>query len=244
MDRLFEDRWVSPGSYLTWSGLGMNYLPLDVYETADELVVRAVVAGVEPEAIDIQFQAGVLTLRARAEEPAIPDGAAWLVHEVTPGEYIRQVTLPRTIDADKAETTFENGVLTLTLPKTADAKPKQIKVGADRQIGAASTQTEPPTWTTATACTPSPSRPASAACIPRPSQVRAIRPPHAASTSRQSASLLAGRPAPAPADPIPRRRSRRKHRRIGAGLGHGRSARRSRIGFDSCADADSDRPGC
>jgi HSP20 family protein len=138
MDRLFEDRWVSPGSWLTWSSMGTNYLPLDIYETADDLVVRAVVPGVAPDGIDIQFQGGVLTLRAKSDEPPLPDGATWLVHEVTPGEYIRQVTLPRTIDADKAHTTFENGILTLTLPKTADAKPKQIKVEATRQIGAGS----------------------------------------------------------------------------------------------------------
>jgi HSP20 family protein len=137
MDRLFEDRWDSPGSWLTWSP-GTNYLPLDIYETSDEIVVRAVVPGVAPEGIDIQFQGGVLTLRAKGEEAAIPEGANWLVHEVMPGEYIRQVTLPRSIDADKAETMFEHGVLTLVLPKTADAKPKQIKVGSARQIGAGS----------------------------------------------------------------------------------------------------------
>src|SRR6188472_3360679 len=85
MDRMFEDRWVSPGSWLTWSSLGANYLPLDVYETADDIVVRAVVPGVSPEGIDIQFQAGVLTLRAKSEQPAIPEGATWLVQEVTPG---------------------------------------------------------------------------------------------------------------------------------------------------------------
>lgn len=138
MDRLFEDRWVSPGSWLTWSSMGTNYLPLDIYETADELVVRAVVPGVEPDGIDIQFQGGVLTLRAKSDEPALPEGSTWIAHEVMPGEYIRQVTLPRTIDADKAHTSFENGVLTLVLPKTADAKPKQIKVAAAKQIGASS----------------------------------------------------------------------------------------------------------
>ena len=135
MDRMFEDRWVSPGSWLTWSSMGTNYLPIDVYETADDIVVRAVVPGVAPDGIDIQFQAGVLTLRAKSEQPAIPEGATWLVQEVTPGEYIRQLTLPRTIDAERASTTFENGVLTLTLPKTADAKPKQIKVETAKQIG-------------------------------------------------------------------------------------------------------------
>jgi HSP20 family protein len=136
MDRLFEDRWISPGSWLTWSPMGTNFLPLDIYETSDDVVVRATVPGVGPDGIDIQFQGGVLTIRAKSEEQDIPEGATWLVHEVTPGEYIRQVTLPLSIDADRAETTFEHGLLTLSLPKTADAKPKQIKVGSGRQIGA------------------------------------------------------------------------------------------------------------
>jgi len=77
-----------------------------------------------------------LTIRAKSLEPEIDEGATWLLHEVTPGEFLRQVTLPRAIDADKASTSFENGVLSLTLPKTADAKPKQIKVGSAAQIGA------------------------------------------------------------------------------------------------------------
>ena len=140
MDRLFEDRWAGPSSWLTWSGTGANFLPLDIYETPDDLVVRAVVPGVSPDGIDIQFQAGVLTLRAKSLEPETDSGATWLVHEVVPGEFIRQVTLPRAIDAEKARTTFENGVLTLTLPKTADAKPKQIKVESAAQIGAGQTK--------------------------------------------------------------------------------------------------------
>jgi len=139
MDRMFEDRWVSPGSWLTWSSVGTNFLPLDIYDTADDIVVRAVVPGVTPDGIDIQFQGGVLTLRAKSDEPVIPEGANWVVHEITPGEYIRQVTLPRAIDADRARTTFEHGVLTLTLPKTADAKPKQIKVEATKEISAGTT---------------------------------------------------------------------------------------------------------
>src|SRR4026209_2168555 len=107
MDRLFEGRGVSPGSWLTWSSTSSsNYLPLDIYETADDLVVRAVVPGVSPEGIDVQFQAGVLTIRATSEEASVPDGATWLVREITPGEYIRQVTLPRTIEADGASSSF------------------------------------------------------------------------------------------------------------------------------------------
>ena len=136
MDRLFEDRWVSPGSWMTWSPTSTSYLALDVYESSDDIVVRAVVPGAEPDDIDIQFQGGVLTIRANTVETAIPDGASWLVHEVLPGEYLRQVTLPRTIDPEKARSTYEQGVLTLTLPKTADAKPKQIRIGSTPEITA------------------------------------------------------------------------------------------------------------
>jgi HSP20 family protein len=140
MDRLFEDRWVSPGNWLTWSSSGTNYLPLDIYETADDIVVRALVPGVGPDAIDIQFQQGVLTLRTKSDELALSDGATWLVHEIGSGQYTRQVTLPRAIDADTAHTTFENGVLTLTLPKSADARPKQIRVASAPQVGSGSAE--------------------------------------------------------------------------------------------------------
>jgi HSP20 family protein len=136
MDRLFDDRWISPGSWLTWTAVGTQYLPLDVYETADEFVVRAQVPGVKPEAIDVQYQQGVLTIRTRTEARPLPDGATWLVNEIGAGQSVRQITLPRTVDVDKATTRFEAGVLTLTLPKTADARPKQIKVVATPQIGA------------------------------------------------------------------------------------------------------------
>ena len=134
MDRLFEDRWVSPGSWMTWSPTSTSYLALDVYESSDDIVVRAVVPGAEPDDIDVQFQGGVLTIRANTVETVIPDGASWLVHEVLAGEYLRQVTLPRTVDPEKARSTYEHGVLTLTLPKTADAKPKQIRIGSTPEI--------------------------------------------------------------------------------------------------------------
>src|SRR5690349_1434522 len=65
MDRFFADRWVSRGPWLTWGGAGTQSLPVDIYETPDETVVRALVPGVKPDNIDIQYQGGVLTLRTR-----------------------------------------------------------------------------------------------------------------------------------------------------------------------------------
>jgi HSP20 family protein len=137
MDRFFEDRWVSPGPWLTWSGAGTQSVPVDIYETADDIVVRAVVPGVKPEDIDIEYQGGVLTLRTKTEPFELDQGATCLVNEISAGQAIRQFSLPRPVQADEASTAFDNGVLTLTLPKSAEAKPKQIKVGsAARQIGA------------------------------------------------------------------------------------------------------------
>jgi HSP20 family protein len=140
MDRLFEDSFVSPGRWfnLTGSG-GTGYLPLDIYETPDDIVVRAYVPGVTPQNLDVNYQKGVLTLRATSAAPETQENWRWYVHEITPGEVIRQVTLPGEIDVDHATANFEHGVLTLQLPKTAEAKPKQIKIAnTQQQIGAGS----------------------------------------------------------------------------------------------------------
>lgn len=138
MDRFFDDRWVSPGNWLTWSASGLTYLPIDVYETPDAFVVRALVPGVGPDGIDIQYQQGVLTLRTKTETPDVEDGASWLVREIAAGQSLRQITLPRAVDVDAATTHFEDGVLTLTLPKTPEAKPKQIRIGTPAQLGSGS----------------------------------------------------------------------------------------------------------
>lgn len=139
MDRFFDDRAITPGSWLTWTRPGAQFVPLDVYETADEFVVRALVPGVGPDGIDVEYQQGTLTIRSKVGPATAPEGATWLVREIGGGQSIRQITLPHSVDIDHVQTAFENGVLTLTLPKSPDARPKQIKVSAAPQIGAGST---------------------------------------------------------------------------------------------------------
>ncbi len=141
MDRLFEDSLVSPGRFFNIAGgtTGTGYLPLDIYETPDEIVCRAYVPGVTPENLDVNYQQGMLTLRAKSSAPEVDENWRWYVRELSTGEVIRQVSLPREVDVDQARASFEHGVLTLHLPKTAEAKPKQIKIGtASHQIGAGS----------------------------------------------------------------------------------------------------------
>jgi HSP20 family protein len=135
MDRLFEDSIVSPGHWLTWNSGGTRYMPLDVYETPESIVVRALVPGVSPDAIDVQYQQGVLVLRAEYPTPELKDGSRWHIREIgAGGETVRRVTLPVEIDIDHAETAYHDGVLTLTLPKAPEARPRQIKVVASPQL--------------------------------------------------------------------------------------------------------------
>ncbi len=139
MDRLFEDSFVSPSNWTTLAGNGTRYMPLDIFETPNDIVVRAVVPGVDPEALDVQYQQGTLTLRAKATAPQLEEGSRWYIHEIGAGEFMRQVTLPREVDVEQAHTSFENGVLTLTLPKTPDARPKQIRINTEPQITSGAT---------------------------------------------------------------------------------------------------------
>ncbi len=139
MDRLFEESFVGPGNWNSWTQNGTRYMPLDIYETPDEIVVRALLPGVSTDGLDVQYHNGVLSLRARSESPELAEDHRWLVREIAPGETIRQVNLPREINVDHAQASFENGILTLVLPKTEEAKPKQIKVNPTAQIGAGST---------------------------------------------------------------------------------------------------------
>ena len=136
MDRLVDAAEVAPGSLLTLARAATPYLPLDVYETPDDFVIRALVPGVTPDAIDVRYQDGVLTLRTKTEATEAPEGATWLVREIGAGEAIRRIALPRAIDIDRATTSFEHGVLRLTLPKAPEAKPRQIKVVAEPQLAA------------------------------------------------------------------------------------------------------------
>jgi HSP20 family protein len=129
MDRLFEDSFVNPGSWYNLSGNGSRYMPIDLYETPDEFVLRAHVPGVSPDGLEVNYQQGVLTLRATTKAPEVQESWRWYAREIGAGEVTRQITLPREIDVDHARASFENGVLTLTLPKSPEAKPRRIQIG-------------------------------------------------------------------------------------------------------------------
>lgn len=133
MNRLFEESVVRPSrSNAGVNGsVAMGRLPVDLYETDEELVVKARLSGVNPEDVDITIDDGQLIIRAELSSDVALDEAKnwnWYRHELYHGPLGRRINLPTMIQSDKIEATFRNGELTLVLPKAEEVKPRSIKV--------------------------------------------------------------------------------------------------------------------
>lgn len=131
MDRVFNEmqgRWDD-----SESGWGFN-LALDIDENNDAYLVTTDLPGVNPDDIDVRFENGVLTINAEVNERTEEEGAKSLVRERRWGRFNRSIRLPQNINVNEVDATYENGVLTLSLPKSEEAKPRQIEVKSTKQI--------------------------------------------------------------------------------------------------------------
>ncbi len=129
MDRLLADSFVWPRGFFggDLSTAAMNRMPLDVYETADEVVVKAALPGARTEDVNLEFQGDRLIVDAKIPEEK-KENVTWHYRELQSGSYHAEVTLPEAINADKAQATLENGFLIITLPKAEEVRPKKIQV--------------------------------------------------------------------------------------------------------------------
>ncbi|MBE2240966.1 MAG: Hsp20/alpha crystallin family protein [Caldilineaceae bacterium] len=101
-------------------------LPIDAYGAQDAFVLTAYVPGVNPENVEITFEGEELTIRGKFEPQ--PEGVDFFKRELYHGSFERRVTFNVPVNADAIEATYDNGVLTLRVPKAEEVKPKQIKV--------------------------------------------------------------------------------------------------------------------
>jgi len=131
MNALLQESFLRPTSFMAQDGTAA--LPLDVTETENELVVKASVPGVKPEDVQITVQGDTLTIRGESKAEEEKDSGHWHLRERRFGTFQRSLMLGTPVDADKAEASYEHGVLTLTLPKAENAKPRQIKIGGSGQ---------------------------------------------------------------------------------------------------------------
>jgi HSP20 family protein len=127
IDRLFD----SPLDALTSNSQQFlnGWLPtIDLYEDRDHLVLKAELPGMKKEDIDISLHGEVLTLSGERKEEETFDKAETYRAERFLGRFQRTLTLPVRVDASKVQASYKDGILTVTLPKAEEAKPKQIEV--------------------------------------------------------------------------------------------------------------------
>ena len=127
MDRLFERGFSRPWRLITWD-TGNGFFPVDLYETDEEVVVKASMPGAKPEDVQISVTGETLTIKTETREEGEEKKPNYYRQEHHYGAMQRVLTLPVRVDADKAHAEFENGVLTLRLPKVAEVRAKTIEV--------------------------------------------------------------------------------------------------------------------
>lgn len=125
MDRLFDDAFTRP------LGLISTAMPaIDMYQTDEDVVVRAAIPGMKADDVQISVTGEVLTLKGEVKQKEETKDKAWHIREQRWGAFERTLLLPVDVDADKAKAEFENGMLTITLPKSQQSRPKTITVKA------------------------------------------------------------------------------------------------------------------
>jgi HSP20 family protein len=128
MNRLFSDWRIRP----TWEseeiGQGSWIPPVDIYETADAVVLKAELPGISKDDINVEVKDNTLTLRGEKKfEKEVKEENYYRV-ERSYGTFQRSFSLPSTVQQDKVKAKFKDGILEISLPKAEEAKPKQIKV--------------------------------------------------------------------------------------------------------------------
>jgi len=126
-NRLFNDtfsRFFDEGDLgaRTWAP------PVDVYETEHDVVLKAELPGVDPKEVEVRVEDGTLYLKGeRKFENEVKQDNYHRIERAY-GSFVRSFPLPSSVDAEKASAEYKNGVMTLTLPKREEAKPKTIKI--------------------------------------------------------------------------------------------------------------------
>jgi len=128
MDRLFDDAFTRPLSVR--DGWSMASPAINMYQTDNEVVVKASIPGIKAEEVQINITGDVLTLKGEVKQEEERKDRAWHIREQRFGSFERSIVLPTDVKSAQAEAVFENGILTITLPKADEVKPKTINIKA------------------------------------------------------------------------------------------------------------------
>ncbi len=127
LDRMFDRALM--GSPLA-EDLSFGSMPIDLYETDEDVIVKAAAPGMKPEDLEISITGDRLNIRGELSEEHEDKQPKYYLRERRYGSFSRSVSLPASVDGSKADAEFENGILTLKIPKKEEAKPRTITVKA------------------------------------------------------------------------------------------------------------------
>ena len=129
MDRLFDDAFTRPfGLADDWHG--SNAPALDMYQTDNDVIVKATLPGMKADDVQINITGEMLSIKGETREKNETGEKNYHIREQRWGAFERNVMLPTSVVSDKAKAEFEDGILTITLPKAEEVKPKLITVKA------------------------------------------------------------------------------------------------------------------
>ena len=106
---------------------------IDLSETDSEVLVKASLPGVKPEDVEISVNDGILTVKGEKKSDDKTETESFYRREIRYGSFSRSVPLPSRVNHEQADAEFKDGVLTVTLPKAEDMRPKQIKIRSGAQ---------------------------------------------------------------------------------------------------------------
>ncbi len=138
MDRLFDDAFQSMTARNGGNGNNMFALALDVSENENEFVIKAAVPGIAEDDLEIIFNNHVLTITGEFKADEEEEGTRYHLRERRYGKFSRSLTLPAAVKEEGIEATFDNGILTIHVPKAEEAKPKHISIRSGKTIEAKS----------------------------------------------------------------------------------------------------------
>lgn len=122
IDRFFESPLARTSEFLGWTPA------FDVYEEKDNYIVKAELPGMKKEDINVSIQDGELLISGERKSETKEDGAEVYRAERYFGKFQRAVSLPATVSAQEVKAEYKDGILTVTLPKSEEAKPKHIEI--------------------------------------------------------------------------------------------------------------------
>jgi HSP20 family protein len=124
VDRFFEEPF-RPGR---WFLREFELPAVDVRATAEEILVEAALPGLQPEDVELTVDGDVLTIKGSFKREEAKEAPGYVYRELSRGEFSRSIVLPTPVRVPEARATFKDGILHLTLPKAAEAKPLRITV--------------------------------------------------------------------------------------------------------------------